>query len=188
MTKAEAREKMRQLRRALSDEERTKKERRLVTQLLSLDCIKQADTVFSYAPYGTEASPLGALRLLSEREGKKIAFPRVEGDNMHFYAVGGIEELIPGFRGIPEPPGSQEIYPQKGTVMLMPGLAFDRYGGRAGYGGGYYDRYLERFQDVPYSKAAVAYDFQLVERIETEYFDRRPDYIVTDKRTIVIRK
>ena len=68
--------------------------------------------------------------------------------------------------------------------MLLPGLAFDLEGNRVGYGGGYYDRYLSRHDGAGLHTVAVAYDFQVVERLEAESFDKRPELIVTERRNI----
>ena len=62
--------------------------------------------------------------------------------------------------------------------MCMPGLAFDLSFNRIGYGGGFYDRYLA--QDNRLYKAALAYDFQLVDSIPSELTDVKPDMIITE--------
>ena len=71
---------------------------------------------------------------------------------------------------------------EKNALIIMPGLAFDEKKNRIGYGGGFYDKYLERHPGL--FKVALAYDFQIYKKLETEQFDIRPDIIVTDKRVI----
>ena len=69
----------------------------------------------------------------------------------------------------------------------MPGLLFDLNGARIGYGGGFYDRYLEKYPEP--LKIAIAYDFQVMDAIEDtliEPTDIKPDFLVTDKRMITI--
>ena len=68
--------------------------------------------------------------------------------------------------------------------MLLPGLAFDWDRNRVGYGGGYYDRYLNRYDNTGLLTVAVAYDFQVVEKIEAQEHDRRPQMIITAVRVI----
>ena len=70
--------------------------------------------------------------------------------------------------------------PETGCVCLVPGLAFDRAGYRLGYGGGYYDRYLEKHPENV--KVALGYDFQMVESIETDRYDVPLDIIVTPEK------
>ena len=70
-------------------------------------------------------------------------------------------------------------------MIILPGLAFDVTGGRVGYGGGFYDKYLSK--SPPLIKIAVAYEFQVLDtEIEVDEFDIKPDYIVTEKRIIKI--
>ena len=70
-------------------------------------------------------------------------------------------------------------------MIIIPGLAFDRFGGRVGYGGGFYDKYLTQNKNL--IKIAVAYDFQVIEDVlEISKFDVKPDYIVTEKRILKI--
>lgn len=65
----------------------------------------------------------------------------------------------------------------------MPGVAFDKKLNRAGYGGGFYDRYLEKHPDI--YKAAVCFDFQVVDEIETENYDLKPDVLVMESGVLV---
>ena len=66
---------------------------------------------------------------------------------MDFYKISGMDELKPGFFGIPEPVGDDPIEICDG-IVIMPGLAFDYSMHRCGYGGGFYDRYLKKYVDV----------------------------------------
>ena len=71
------------------------------------------------------------------------------------------------------------------TLMVLPGLAFDSKGHRLGYGGGYYDRYFERF-GTDYTKVAVGYDFQLIDEVPYEAHDIPIDIFISDSRCIMI--
>lgn len=71
------------------------------------------------------------------------------------------------------------------TLMILPGLAFDQKGHRLGYGGGYYDRYFERF-GTDYIKVAVGYDFQLIDEVPYEAHDIPIDIFISDSRCIMI--
>ena len=76
-------------------------------------------------------------------DGKEIAVPKVQGLDMIFYKLTDFAQLEPGYYGIPEPV-SGEIVQWEDALMIMPGVAFDRQNHRVGYGGGFYDRYLEK--------------------------------------------
>jgi len=62
--------------------------------------------------------------------------------------------------------------------MLTPGLAFDRRGARIGYGKGLYDRYLSEHAGEQITMIALCYDFQLLDYIETEPFDKTVDRVL----------
>ena len=102
---------------------------------------------------------------------------------MEFVAIHSIQELIPSAMQILEPTGGQIVTANEG-LMLMPGLAFDLQGNRVGYGAGYYDRYLEKYDSSKLYKVAYAFDFQIVDHILAEEHDRRVDAVVTDRRIL----
>ena len=72
--------------------------------------------------------------------------------------------------------------------MLMPGLAFDIFGNRVGYGAGYYDSYLSKYPNDEWVKIALAYDFQITDRIAAGKYDIPADYIVTPDRFVICKE
>ena len=120
--------------------------------------------------------------------GKNVAVPRIyiEDENkvMYFYRINNLDELMPGFYGIPEPDESHTIpYEPKDALVIVPGLVFDKNMYRIGYGGGFYDKYLSEQGRKNYKKLAVAFDFQVLkeEYIETDANDIPVDMIITEK-------
>lgn len=182
MTKKEVREAMGQRRKEMSSQERQQRNRCIRENLLALEEIKSADSIFSFVSYGTEADTLSLLSLFL-RQGRLVAVPKVFGKEMAFYRIADLEELKPGFRGIPEPPETCPVRGEAGA-MLLPGLAFDRERNRVGYGGGYYDRYLAEEAGAGLVTVAIAFDFQVVERLDVDAYDWRPDILVTDRQVI----
>jgi len=71
-------------------------------------------------------------------------------------------------------------------VVVTPGLAFDREGNRLGYGGGYYDRYLQRMGRAA-ARVGIAFSLQIVDRVPAEPGDQRVDVIVTDQEVLDLR-
>ena len=70
---------------------------------------------------------------------------------------------------------------------MVPGVAFDREGGRTGYGAGYYDRYFKKISDErkkEIKKVALAYDFQVIDKVPMDKQDVRIDCIITEKEII----
>ena len=68
--------------------------------------------------------------------------------------------------------------------MIMPGVAFDKQNHRVGYGGGFYDRYLEKHPSL--KRIAAAFEFQILPEVPTEPTDISPEIIVTEKQCIRI--
>ena len=113
--------------------------------------------------------------------GKKVFVPKVIGKNMIFVKIESFKELTQGYMGIREPVSSDEADIKEG-FMCMPGMVFDNECNRIGYGGGFYDRYLSK--DNEFIKAALCYDFQILEEIPHEPHDLKPDYVISEKRVI----
>lgn len=182
-TKQDIRKSMRRLRAEMSESERAEAGRVIAARLFSSSIYRDARIVCCYVSFGEEV-PTKEILEESLRRGKHVAVPRVTGKrNMEFALIRSMSDLAPGCYNLPEPgawcpkvsKGEQEM------LMIVPGIAFDRYGGRIGYGGGYYDSYLE---DADCVKAAIAFDLQCVEKIESDVHDVRVDYIITEKEMI----
>ena len=104
--------------------------------------------------------------------------PKVVGQDMIFYKLTDFAQLEKGYFGIPEPAGG-EIVQWEDAMMVMPGVAFDRENHRVGYGGGFYDRFLEKHPCI--RRVAVAFEFQMLPEVPTEPTDISPEIIVTEK-------
>ena len=179
-TKKQIRREILSIRDALSKEERKKKSDKIKKQLAELPAFEQANQILIYASYGSEVET-DAIMELAFRKRKLVFCPRVEGKNMKFYQITDLSQLVSGYRSIREPQPQRPWQQKPGDPVIMPGTVFDKEGNRIGYGGGFYDRFLESHPQV--STASIAYELQLVEpgRIETEKTDQKPACIITEK-------
>ena len=109
-------------------------------------------------------------------DGKRVAVPKVYGDDMKFIELTDLTRVAKGYAGIPEPVDDGPVAADPTALVLMPGLAFDRAGHRIGYGGGFYDRFLAREPHHP--TVALCYAFQLMDRLEVESFDVPVDLVL----------
>ncbi len=208
------------LRDGMSDAERARYDAQIYERVVSLEAYGRARAVLAYVNYRSEVD----TRRLIERalhDGKAVFAPKVEGEEMAFYEVHSLCDLQLGYRGIYEPRQGTPLAAwlaaqplrwedcsggQPCLLLLMPGAVFDRARHRIGYGGGYYDRYLARYerqrqdgcgQRTPEDTdghargeirwpamvtAALAYDCQVLPEIPYEEHDRKPDLIVTQRR------
>ena len=180
MNKKEIRAMIRDKKKQLSAEEITAYSDRVCDILCNDAVYKNASVIYPYLAYNQEI----ITTTLIERawnDGKAVAVPKCYEDNrMEFHRIYSFDDVEPGMYDIPEPI-SGEIVEDEEVLILMPGLAFDGNFNRIGYGGGYYDRYLERKQNCNFVKVAFAYDFQLLEHIDTDDHDYKVDMIITDK-------
>lgn len=137
------------------------------------------DVFLLYFPYGKEVCTINLIKKL-HKLGKEIYLPVVIGNIMEFRQFISFDTLKKGNFGILEPEGN--LLNKKPDIMCVPGVAFDNECNRIGYGGGFYDKYISENNNC--IKSAFAYDFQIVDKIETECFDIPVDEIFTDKRII----
>lgn len=182
---------------------------------------READVILAYVSYKSEVDTTMLIQQ-ALADGKYVFAPKVSGKEMEFWRITAMENLREGYRGISEPVQSisfpdwirerrsiasidtvidkaencvQEVCK---VMMWMPGSAFDTERHRIGYGGGFYDRYLNRLSCVSkqivsseqqrlfighftLTTAALAYHCQVLGRIPYEEHDRKPDLLVTEQ-------
>lgn len=109
-------------------------------------------------------------------DGKRVAVPKVYGDEMRFIYMDDLSEVEISDMGIPEPVEDGPVADDPTALVLMPGVAFTRQGDRMGYGGGYYDKFLAQEPDHP--KVALCYVFQMVESLPTQEHDIPVDLVL----------
>lgn len=177
---------IRKLRDSMPEDERSVKSERITDSVTGTPEYKAARDVLIYVSTGSEADTTELIKRCFEDK-KNVYVPKVYGKEMRFISIVSLDELTPGYYGIMEPvsdvpvweKGSMDTY--NDSLCIMPGLAFDRKFNRIGYGGGFYDKFLEKAQVY---KMAVCYDCQIVERIDAQDTDIKPDMIVTDMEVI----
>lgn len=182
MDKNEVRQLIKGYRQKLTDEDVKTKSRLIIDRLKKSDIYKKSENVFLYISYNREVD---TYMLLSQcfMDGKKVYAPKVlSKTDMEFYCLSNVNDLVSGYMGIMEPSDACEKANTRNGLFIMPGLAFDYDFHRIGYGGGFYDRYLS--EDNTFIKAALAFDFQLLESIPYEEHDLKPDYIITQTQFI----
>ena len=118
---------------------------------------------------------------------KEVYFPRVNRSSLDFYRVNNLEQLRPGKLGVFEPDTNlPKVNIQHINLYILPGLAFDRSGNRLGFGKGYYDRALD---NVPQSKkVGLAYEFQLLDSVPVDEYDRKVEMIITEQGIVFSRR
>jgi len=129
---------------ALPDEYITASNKGLLQHVLSLDEFIAARNIFIYFSVEREPDTRELIKAAFSM-GKTVALPYCyRGGIMQARAVNSLDELHPAMLGIPAPPDcAPVIAPEELDLVIVPALAFDKRRYRLGYGGGYYDRYLQ---------------------------------------------
>lgn len=168
---------MRRKRKALEKAQQREASLAVCAHLAALPGFGQAQTVMAYMACGGEISLLPLMKQLLAGSGA-LALPRCEGPGrMTARLVHSLDALVPGEYGIPAPRADCPVLAEEEIdVILVPGTAFGRDGGRIGQGGGYYDRFLPRTGAL---RVGVCHDFALLERVPAQAHDQKMDLIVT---------
>ena len=175
MDKKTLRKWIRDQKRAMTRSQIEEVSRKLGEMFLASDLYRNAKTVYGYLPYNQEVRTVPMLEQ-ALADGKKVAVPKVYGDEMKFIYLTDLTQVEDGYAGIPEPVADGPVGSDPTALVLMPGLAFDREGHRIGYGGGFYDRFLAKEPEHP--TIALCYDFQMVDDLPTEEFDVPVDLVL----------
>ena len=150
ISKEKVRKKAVETRDSIDEESRQQKSEEIAKKILEADWFKEADIVLSYHAFRSEVE-VDALNRAVLTQGKKLYLPKtyVKEKQIRFFEITDLSKLKRGYQKIWEPTGEEPEFSfetvkeeQKKVLMIMPGTAYDARGYRMGYGGGYYDRYL----------------------------------------------
>ena len=138
-------------------------------------------TFGGYFPVNYEIDCLEVLKRLESKK-FKISLPVIKKSNsMEFFKYSFKEPLKINKYGIPEPIKKKKLIP---NILLVPLVAFDKNLYRIGYGGGYYDRYLAKLKKKKkFLSIGFAFSFQQIKKVPKEKFDRKLDFVITEKKT-----
>ena len=183
MTKQDLRKLFKDKRSRLDEAEISSKSREIAARLIDEPFYRKAGTVMAYCSAFGEVDTRELLARLWA-DGKRVYVPLCDTRRREARPVRitGMADLQPGAYGILEPKEGPEAEPEELDLILVPGIAFDRRGGRIGFGAGYYDRLLCR---TPAYKAALAYGFQVVVDTFSQPHDVAMDCIITESGLIV---
>mgnify|MGYP001492643342 CR=1 FL=1 len=135
-----------------------------------------------YYPYNYEVEVIEILINL-EKQNYQISLPKIKKNSqMDFFCWSSQDPLQINKYGIPEPASGKKIVP---NILLVPLVAFDKNCNRIGYGGGYYDRYLQKIEKKKkILSIGFAFSFQEINKVNRNKFDKKLDYILTNKSLI----
>ena len=159
-------------------------DRRICDYIIDSVSFKYADVLLMFCPTEEE---IDILPLFEEavRLGKKVAFPKCYGKGiMKFYFVNDLSQLKEGKYGIKAPDEGKEFEASLHPLCIVPSLAATKNGTRLGYGGGFYDRFLHKFDGI---SMCVQYDEFVTDELPQEKrYDKKFDVLVTESGVRVI--
>ncbi len=132
-----------------------------------------------YYPTNYEIDDLEILNYFFKK-GSIISLPKIKKKNqMEFYKWFKKDPLLINKYGIPEPDNKNIVYPD---ILFVPLVAFDKELNRLGYGGGFYDRYIQKISKIKKTiKVGLAFSFQKLKSIPINKYDKKLDTIITEK-------
>lgn len=154
------------------------------TKLLADEKIRTADTVLLYASFKSEVDTWQSAHNLLLKN-MQLAYPKCrENNTMTFHIISELNQLNDAVYGICEP---DTAFPEPEitdrTVCIVPALAFTENGGRLGYGGGYYDRFLSMYPEL--YTIGLAYEACIAENLPLAKHDIKIKSVITEERTII---
>ena len=157
----------------------------IADKLISHPWYMQSNTIFIYVSKDNEVETRQIIKNALDA-GKNVCVPRiVRKERMDAVPIKNpAGDLEPGILGIYEPKAHlKPVLAEDIDLVIVPGLVFDRNGYRIGYGGGYYDMFLD---NIPQSckTIGVAFDFQITDKLPIDEFDRQVMLIITDSEMI----
>ena len=177
MNKTELRKKILKIRK-LANKNNVKINFNKIFKILKENNIKKK-LVGGYFPVNYEVDDLDILKKFYKKK-YKISLPIIKKNfEMDFYEWPFNDPLKINQYGIPEPNSNNLLYPD---IILVPLVAFDKNLNRLGYGGGYYDRLIDKLsKKKKILKIGLALSIQKIKEIPVTKYDKKLDYIVTDK-------
>ena len=149
-------------------------------QFLSIEKIQTSSRFMLYVDFRNEVATGEIISTLLDLD-KEVYLPVTlkEEKKLIPKRIFSLDDLVSGAYGILEPNIDAPIIdPSLLDVVVVPGSVFDKNGYRTGYGGGYYDRFLENTDAI---RVGVCFDFQLVDDVFPEEHDKKMDFIITEK-------
>lgn len=175
------RDRILEIRDNISIDERKKYDEEIFNKVIESKYYKEANSIFIFVSYKTEVDTHKIIKKSLE-DGKIVCVPKVisKKDGMYGAVINKFSDLKPGKYGILEPGEENvKILEKDIDLVLVPGAVFDKEGGRIGYGGGFYDRFLVKIRKNV-SKIAIAYNAQIIDKVPMGELDVRIDGIISN--------
>lgn len=171
--------KIKQLRNSYDRNTLESKSEEVFETLEILGIFQEAEYIFIYQSILGEVSTEKFINKWMDK--KRLFCPVVIGKELVFREIKKDTQYIVSSFGISEPQGINFEDYAKIDLIVIPGVAFDIQKNRLGYGGGFYDRFLNK---IKAPRVGVCFDFQLLDSVPTEPFDKKMDYVLSENNLL----
>ena len=178
MNKNDIRKKYIDIRKNINEIDRIKKSKIISDKVLSNEVLKSSKVIAIYKSLKSEVDTDNIINDLWSMN-KVVLIPKVEKDIINFYEYNINDKLIKSTFGVLEP-NNNKIYKKENIdLIIVPGVCFDKYMNRMGFGKGYYDKYLENSNIY---KIGICFNEQMYDKkLVTDKYDIKMNEIITDK-------
>ena len=181
LEKTKIRNHMKKIRQNLTQQKKKQLDKKIHNSLFKIWQYKKSDLVLVYVSKEIEVDTFNVIEV-ALKQGKRVAVPIciVDGCLMDFYYITSIEnDLEAGSFGVLEPivEKCEKVTDFSNAVCIVPGFSFDSKGYRLGYGKGYYDRFLNKFDGTT---IGLCYSECVMWELPHGYYDKPVDFIITD--------
>lgn len=169
--------------------EKEEMDNKILDKFYKSEYYRKSKKIFIYISYDSEINTKGIINK-ALKDNKKIYVPRTEFKTrlMDAVEITSLDNLVESEYGILEPSIKQpHINPNEIDLIVVPGVAFDKQGGRMGYGAGFYDRYFKKINEdnmKKITKLALAYDFQIIEKVPMDEQDIPVNCVITENEVM----
>lgn len=179
LRKKQCREEVRKRLESLPKEYHEEASQKITEFLCGMEVFQKAGSIFCFVSTPIEINTRSIIQY-AWSGGKQVAVPRcLEKGQMEACVINKEEDLEEGKFGIMEPKaGCKVLMPEQIDLIVLPCLSCDKKGNRLGYGGGYYDRYLEKCTGV---RVVICREKLMLDEIPAESFDQKSDFLITEK-------
>ncbi len=177
-TKRDIRKRVLSYRDSMDKKEWEENSRKIQDCVLTHPFFLESNIIYCYVDYRNEVGTNSIIKK-AWGLGKRVAVPKIEGEDMNFYYISDFSDLKEGYRGILEP---ERKVPANDThaLVIMPGVAFDKNRNRIGYGKGFYDKFMDKHPT--FHTIALAFECQMLDAIDADEFDYQPEVLITEER------
>lgn len=176
-TKRDIRKRVLSYRDSMDKKEWEENSRKIQDCVLTHPFFLKLNSIYCYVDYRKEVGTESIIKKAWEL-GKRVAVPKIEGEEMNFYYISDFSDLKEGYRGILEPVTNVPAEDAHALVIL-PGVAFDRNRNRIGYGKGFYDKFMDKHPT--FHTIALAFECQMLDAIDADTFDYKPEVLITEE-------